>query len=368
MAALEALVALRAMAPGRIEPHLLSASEHFTYRPLQVGEPFGLGRAHRYALPELAPALGARFVHDAVSGVDPEARAVTMAGGGELGYDVLVVAVGARAHPAFEHGVSFDRETSPDDVDDMLHDIADQLAPRVAVVVPDGVTWPLPAYELALLTAAWAPPGTAVTLVTHEPAPLALFGSAASAAVARALDEGGVSVRCGVHADVVTPTALRAGGAWLEADRIIALPRLSGPHVHGLPADAHGFLPVDAHGRVAGVEDVYAAGDGTTVSIKQGGLAAQQAEAVAVQLAVRSGADTSVKPLRSVLRGVLRTRGGPLYLRAELHDPEGTSTASDQPLWWPPSKIASRWLAPHLARLDAEAQSVGTFPSPRVVR
>jgi sulfide:quinone oxidoreductase len=27
---------------------------------------------------------------------------------------------------------------------------------------------------------------------------------------------------------------------------------------------------------------------------------------------------------------------------------------SAEPLWWPPSKVAARWLAPYLARVDVE--------------
>ena len=49
-----------------------------------------------------------------------------------------------------------------------------------------------------------------------------------------------------------------------------------------------------------------------------------------------------------VLRGLLLTRDGPRYLRAELEMPTRSTTISAEPLWWPPSKIASRWLAPYL--------------------
>jgi sulfide:quinone oxidoreductase len=35
----------------------------------------------------------------------------------------------------------------------------------------------------------------------------------------------------------------------------------------GVPADDAGFVPVDVHGRVAGLADVYAAGDGTSFPV-----------------------------------------------------------------------------------------------------
>jgi sulfide:quinone oxidoreductase len=62
---------------------------------------------------------------------------------------------------------------------------------------------------------------------------------------------------------------------------VIALARLQGPRIAGLPADADGFFPVDPHGRVTGARDVFAAGDATAGPIKLGGLAAQEADAAA---------------------------------------------------------------------------------------
>ena len=358
VAALEALVALQGLAPGRIDVVLLSATDTFIYRPLLVGEPFGLGHPHRYDLANLCAGLGAELVLDTVTQVVPEAHAIQTASGTDIIYDVLLVAIGARPYPAFDNGVTFERQLSPEDFDDVLGDLTDGMAPRVAIVVPDGVSWSLPAYELALLTAAWAerahPDATCVTLVTHEPAPLADFGPKVSAQIAELLEREHVVVRCGVHPDVVTPTALRVGGTWLEADRIVSLPLLAGPRLPGLPTDAQGFIPCDGLGRVDGVPDVYVAGDSGTFPIKQGGLAAQQAVAAVTDIAARTGADVEARAMEPVLRAVLMTRTGPRYLRAELADVDGTSTFATEALWWPPSKIASRWLGPHLARLDVD--------------
>ena len=123
-----------------------------------------------------------------------------------------------------------------------------------------------------------------------------------------------------------------------------------------MPADDRGFVRVDARGRVPGLDGVYAAGDGTAGPIKQGGLAAQQADAVVEDIAGMTRGDT-VSPPRPVLRGLLRTADGPRYLRAELDDPDGTSAISREPLWRPPSRIASLWLSPELERIDASAKA-----------
>jgi sulfide:quinone oxidoreductase len=301
--------------------------------------------------------VGAELIGDHVSAVVPEDHLVATVDHGLVAYDELIVCAGARPYPAFAEGVTFEREASPEDFDEALLDLGGGFAPHVAIVVPDGVSWTLPAYELALLTSAWARRGQGaehrITLLTHEPAPLAAFGATVGRAVDELLGEAGVVVRCGVHPDVVTATSLRAGGMWIGVDRIISLPQVAGPRLAGLPSDPRGFIPVETDGRVVGVSDVHVAGDAAVSPIKQGGLAAQQAAAVAADIARRAGASVPATVDGPVLRGVLLTAHGPRFLRTELDDPDGTSTFSESPLWWPPTKIASRWLAPYLAEREA---------------
>jgi sulfide:quinone oxidoreductase len=131
-----------------------------------------------------------------------------------------------------------------------------------------------------------------------------------------------------------------AHGMPVQAERIVALPRLGGPWIGGLPHDEEGFLPTDEHGAVRGAEAVWAAGDGTSFPIKQGGLAAQQADAAATAIAAHLGADVFAEPFRPVLRGLLLDPRGRRFLDATRGDVPAT------PLWWPPTKV----VAPHLAR------------------
>ena len=77
----------------------------------------------------------------------------------------------------------------------------------------------------------------------------------------------------------------------IEVDRVVALPRLRGPRLDGLPQTLDGFIPIDAHGRVRGLDDVYAAGDITNFPVKQGGIATQLADAAAETIAQAAGAD-----------------------------------------------------------------------------
>jgi sulfide:quinone oxidoreductase len=113
-----------------------------------------------------------------------------------------------------------------------------------------------------------------------------------------------------------------------------------------VPQDAEGFIAVDDHGRVQALDGVYAAGDVTTFPLKQGGLATQQADAAAEAMLAALGVPIVPRPFEPVLKGVLYTDREPAYLRST------TSGEGSEPraysMWWPPSKIAGRHLAPYL--------------------
>ena len=94
----------------------------------------------------------------------------------------------------------------------------------------------------------------------------------------------------------------------------------------------HGFIEIDEHARVRGVPDVFAAGDATTEPIKQGGLATQQADAAAEQIAAEAGAPVAPRPFRRVLRGVVLTGEAPLYLRRDLDDDRRSPARCAAPL------------------------------------
>ena len=108
-----------------------------------------------------------------------------------------------------------------------------------------------------------------------------------------------------------------ADGSGVTADAVVALPKLEGQHLDGIPQDERGFVRTDEYGRVAGLTDVYAAGDLTQSSIKQGGIAAQEADAVAEAIAADAGAPVQPTPCRPVLRGLLFTGFVPRFLRHE---------------------------------------------------
>jgi sulfide:quinone oxidoreductase len=365
VAGLEALFALRELAGDRVEVTLVAPQEHFHYRPLAVAEPFSLGRSTRTPLADAVRDAGATLLSAAVEAVDPGARTVRTSEG-TLGYDALVLTLGARSVPAFDRALTWDDRSDPDAIGGLLADIEAGYTRRLAVVVPSGPGWPLPAYELALLIAHEAQ-GMGMTLettlVTPEAAPLGAFGPAAVEAVGEELAEAGVRLETGAEATIEpghpTTVVLGPSGGRLEVDRVVALPRLEGRRVEGIPADAEGFVAVDEHCRVVGLERVWAAGDGIDFAIKQGGLAAQQADAAAEEIAALAGAAVDPQPFRPVLRGRLLTGLGrrDRWMRYEGDGEHGEGESAPRALWWPPGKIGGRYLAPWLA--DREEAAAG---------
>jgi CBS domain-containing protein len=192
--------------------------------------------------------------------------------------------------------------------------------------------------------------GVELALVTPEEEPMQLFGRAGSEAVRALLEERHIAVQTGSTPVELVDGELRlVPEGTIAADRVVALPRLRGPRIDGLPQTVEGFVPVDAHGQVHGLADVFAAGDITSFPVKQGGIAAQQADAAAETIAATAGADLAPQPFRPVLRGLLLTGRQPRYLRHDLTGGAGeASSASPDPLWWPPAKIVGRYLAPFL--------------------
>jgi sulfide:quinone oxidoreductase len=366
VAGLETLVALRALAADRVAPALVTPEETFSVRALGVFEPFGIGRPHEEPLAELTADLRVAWHRDAVARVDRARREVRLWSGATAPYDVLVLAIGALPYPAFDHGVCFDRARRPEQFDELLGDARAGRARHVAVVVPRGAGRPLPGYELGLLLAGFGRPhGVRVTVVTAEAEPLSAFGPEAGALVRAELAAAGANLISGVVPTVSSDTAVELGeGRRLHADRVVHVPLLAGPRLAGVPYDAAGFIAVDDDLHVTGDPDVYAVGDGTTSPIKHGGLAAEQAAAAAERIAWRAGAEHRPRPYAPALRALLRTENGPRYLRAEPPGGDGECVVSDQPLWWPPSKVASRWLTPWLASRDL---SVRPLPPPRVL-
>jgi len=362
VAALEAALTLAEVGEGRMQVELLSPEPQFWYRPAAVAEPFGLAAVRHFDLGQLAARAGAGMTIGRLAGLDPDRRVAYTASGAELAYDALLIACGAVPTEAVRGALTFRGPADGNRLRALLEELDRGAVDRVAFVVPPGSAWPLPAYELALMTArrvaAAGRASSAVTLVTPEVRPLELFGRTGSEAVAELLRAAGVEIACDARAIAHDGRALLVEDGEIEADRAVALPRLRGTRIRGVPQTDADFIPVDDHCAVVGIDGVFAAGDATSFSIKQGGIAAQQAVVAAEAIAVLAGATLVPHPFQPILRGLLLTGAEPAYLRHDLGGGDDGDWASGAPIWWPPTKIVGRRLTPFLASVAGETEDV----------
>jgi sulfide:quinone oxidoreductase len=352
VAALEATLALRALAEDRVDIELMAPDTEFVYRPMAVAQPFEHGDVRRFPLARLVELAGGRLSPGTLAGLDLDARRAETADGKLLDWDVVLIALGARMREGVGGGLTF---RGPDDSAALRELVDDAAAGRVRSLMfalPTLAAWPLPLYELALMTKVrledTGATAVSVDIVTPEGQPLGLFGHEASESIRALLETRGIGLRTDT-----TPVVFRNGallvvpGRAIRADRVVSLPLPEGRLIPGMPDAGRGFVRTDQHGRVEGRDDVYAAGDITTFPLKQGGIATQQADTAAASIAARAGAPVRARPFRPVLRGLLLTGLSPRFLSASLLD--DTSEVDTEALWWPPAKIVGRYLSPFLA-------------------
>jgi sulfide:quinone oxidoreductase len=368
VAALEAALTLADVGEGRVRVELLSPEPQFFYRPAAVAEPFGLAAVRHFDLGQLAARAGAGMTIGRLAAIDADTRVAHTANGAELAYDALLIACGAVPTEVVRGALTFRGAADGQRLRMLLEELDSGAATSVAFVVPPGSAWPMPAYELALMTArrlaAAGRRSSVVRLVTPETHPLEIFGQLASDAVAGLLREAGVELVCDARAIAHDGRALLLEDGELDADRAVALPRLRGMRIRGVPQTDADFIRVDDHCAVLGLDAVFAAGDITSFSIKQGGIATQQAVVAAEAIAVLAGATLVPHPFRPVLRGLLLTGEEPAYLRRDLGEGGDGDWASGVPIWWPPTKIVGRRLTPFLASIAGEGADLSADVPP----
>lgn len=360
VAALEAVLALHEIGRGRLDVELVCPSREFTLRALSVTEPFGGGETPRIDLESFCREHDVRFRSDAIAEVWGEQQRVLTASGEEVFYDALLLTIGARQRDALPGARPFRGGHDVDWFGELLEELESGSVRRLVFAVPGEVRWSLPLYELALMTAhrlrEQGRSGVELTFVTHEPAPLEVFGTRISERIAELLRGSGVELATGrVPTRFDGETLLCEDGRGFEAHHVVTLPALTVPGFPGVPQGRHGFIGCDPEMRVDGLKAVWVAGDATWFPIKQGGLAAQQAGVAAAGIAAAAGADVEPEPFRPVIRGALLTGEEPQFLRVDLSEREdaaegGPAELSTSPLWWPPIKVAGPRLAPYLAR------------------
>lgn len=405
-AALEGLLCAEAAFGSDARLRLVAPEEQFRYRPMSRDSPFRPAAERALAIGELVAQTGAAWTVDRADFVEDSDGTVVTRDGETLHYDFLLLAPGARPTRALRNGHVWQRGGDPAVLDRIIRELAAGRVRSVALVVPRGARWPLPAYELALVLA-WSSAGSGarIVLLTAEEQPLGALGAQASETVARELEDAGVQTVTGVEvldeptpdraaqgaADVVLlpealpgmpdpllarpsdPARVRlADGSEAEFDRLISLPTVIGPVIAGVPTDAAGFVEIDADLRVCGSERILAAGRCLAAALEHSALSARQADAAVAAIAashygpgkgrrdrrgndahggawdgLRDGEPGGMEPLE--LTGVLLTGQRERWLA---ENPPGTREPSTRCLWWPPGRAVGRMLAGRIAALN----------------
>lgn len=358
VAGLETALALAELGGDRTDVTVIAPNTEFVYRPMVVREPFAHGAARRYPLASIVRDAGATLLHGELDWIDPVGRTIHTKADDAIEYDALVLTLGASINKRYKHAFTIDDRDLDQTMHGLIQDVEGDFIHKLAFVAPGRMAWPLPLYELALMTAGRAYDmgiDMETTIVTPEDSPLAIFGAPASNSIAELLTRAGIKTITSAYAEVpnAQEVIINPGDRHLEVDRVIALPELFGPEVHGIPLGDHGFIPVDPYCRVPGIERVYAAGDATDFPIKHGGIGSQQADIAAQSIAALAGASITPQRFNPVIHGTLLTNEKPQYLTAHITGGHGfSSEITDTPTRSPPNKIAAKYLAPYLQKRD----------------
>jgi sulfide:quinone oxidoreductase len=143
VAALEAMLALKALAGDLASVRLVAPEPQFWYRPLAVAEPFGLAAVRHFDLSMLADEAGALFVPDELVSVDAARHLAYTRSGGPVAYGALLIACGAVPRPALPGAVTFRGPADTPKIEHLLAEIEAGAVRRVVFVVPAGAVWSL---------------------------------------------------------------------------------------------------------------------------------------------------------------------------------------------------------------------------------
>lgn len=340
VAALEGLLRLHRLAGDRVSVTLLAPEDQFTYRALSVKEPFSLGSAKQHPLADIVRDTDAAWLRDSLSSVEC-AEGIAHTTGGK----------------------TFDDRRADELFRGVVQDVEGGYVKRAVFISPPGPAWPLPLYELALMTAErGTDSGTDldVSVVTAEAEPLPAFGGEVSAGVRDMLETAGVRLFTSSEIEVKAKGELivHPGDTVLHPDSTIAMPCMSGPEISGIPGGGqHGFIPIEPDCGVPGTDGrVFASGDCTNFPLKHGGVGAQQADIAAAAIARMAGADVELPPFNIVVHGKLLTGAKPKYLWARYVAGKGfDSMFADEPIDGGHEQVAAPELAPYLEHAGAPA-------------
>ena len=160
VAAVECALALHDLAGDRVRLTIIAPEPEFALRPLRTAEPFARGQVRRHAPRRTSPRTSAPSSSPAPSsGSTPSSHTLLCTGEDDRWPTTRSSWPSAPQHrTAFRKAAHVHRRPVDADFNGLLADIDEGYSHTISFVVPPGTTWPLPLYELALMTAqeAWA--------------------------------------------------------------------------------------------------------------------------------------------------------------------------------------------------------------------
>ncbi len=373
IAGIEAALALRAFADDRAVVTVIDPGRRFAIPATATGSAFGIAPTIDVPLSRVVERTGAALRSSRVVAVDVGRRLAMLAGGELLGFEHLIVAIGARATSHLPEALTFRGHADVGELRGLVDSVTAQ-ADRggdadLVVVIPARCGWSLAGYEIALMTrehlvAAGHGDACRLAVVTAEDVPLAMFGARAGGAVVRKLRRADVEIVTGSTVSAFDWGRLVMGdGTIRAADRVISLPVMRGPALQGLPMDADGFVRCDPAGGVAGAPGVRVVGDAGTFPVKKGGVACQQADSVAASIARGLGAEVEELPFMPAMPEWVWDSADGWLLRDRGLTPTPNGDATGR---WPVPKMTGRFLAPFLHDLSHLPDQIGRADYGRV--
>ena len=273
--------------------------------------------------------------------IDASRRAVAMSEGGDLAYDILVVATGARTsyfgHEREWSNYAQGLKTLPDAIAarnrlltaferaELESDLAKQTRDLTVVVVGGGptgvaITGTISEFVKRTLPSDFRkidPRRARVILVEAGPRLLPAFREEHSIYAANALRDAGVEVRLGVPVTNVDAAGVTIGGERIEAATVLWCTGVQGvplTRTLGVPLASNGTVPVEADFSVPGHPDCFVIGDAAHVIGPSGrplpglaSIAKQQGQYVGQLIAARVAGTTLPAPPEPVLPNKIAT-------------------------------------------------------------
>jgi sulfide:quinone oxidoreductase len=390
-AGLEALLAARQRFGSSIELRLIAPDREFHYRAIRPEHTSRPVPERSLQIADVTVELGAEWVLDRVAAVHGADRQLLTRDGDLVDFDYLLLAAGVSSHRTLHQGEVWQRGSDPRFLDRIISDALAGEIKSIAIVIPRGARWPVPAYELALVLA-WRTAGvrTAINLLTSEERPLATLGTEASNLVLDELRDAGIHLQTGVEVvdeprdwsrhpsptlvlvpegpdqlpNALTgrpadPARIHIGaGEEVEFDRLISLPSATGPAIAGVSTDASGFIAVDEAFKVRDSHRIWAAGGCIAAALEHSALAAEQADVAITEIAAAMAGSRrpgSAAPSRvPELTGILLSGQRDQWLA---QNPPDTPEPSTRCLWWPPGRAVGHLLAQRICAADPSTLS-----------